>query len=162
LIACIQTVGMPESFLTRSYILAFDFGLRRIGTAVGQFATMTASSLETVSNGKAPDWAALDRLVKEWKPGHLLVGLPLGAEGEETVMSRAARKFGARLSSRYGLEASYGDERLSSHAAQERFAHLRAQGTLRKKHARQLDSMAAQIILENWLQSQSSTTTFSP
>jgi len=147
---------MPESALRRGYILAFDFGLRRIGTAVGQFATMTASSLDTVSNGKAPDWSTIDRLVKEWKPGHLLVGLPLGAKGEETVMSRSARKFGKQLSSRYALEVSYGDERLSSHMAQEKFAQLRAQGTLRKKHARQLDSIAAQIILENWLQENSS------
>jgi putative Holliday junction resolvase len=144
---------MPDPSLRNTYILAFDFGLRRIGTAIGQFATGTASSLETISNGKSPDWAAIDQLVKDWKPGHLLVGLPLGAEGEETKMSRAARKFGAQLGSRYDLDVSYGDERLSSHVAHEKFAQLRAQGSLRKKHARQLDSIAAQIILENWLES---------
>lgn len=144
---------MPESAIPRGYILAFDFGLRRIGIAVGQFTTMTASSLETVSHGKAPDWVAIDRLVQEWKPAQLLIGLPLGAEGEETRMSRAARKFGNQLQNRFKLSVSYADERLSSHAAEGRFADLRAQGSLRRKHAGKMDAVAAQIILENWLQS---------
>jgi len=134
-------------------ILGFDFGLRRIGVAVGQRTTCTASSLETVANGSDPDWAALDRLVRDWRPGHLLVGLPLNAEGEETDMSRAARRFGESLRERYGLDVSYADERLSSRAAEGRFADLRASGTLRRKHARRLDAMAAQIILESWLKS---------
>ncbi len=144
---------MPESALVRGYILAFDFGLRRIGIAVGQFTTMTASSLATVSHGKAPDWSAIDRLVGEWKPARLLVGLPLAADGEETRMSRSARKFGRQLNNRYKLDISYADERLSSRAAEGRFAELRAQGSVRRKHSRQLDAMAARIILENWLQS---------
>lgn len=144
---------MPESTFSRGPILAFDFGLRRIGIAVGQFTTMTAGSLETVSNGKEPDWVAIDRLVNEWKPAQLLVGLPLGAEGDETEMSRTARKFGNQLLNRYSLQVNYADERLSSRAAESRFAELRAQGSLRRKHAQKLDAMAAQIILENWLQS---------
>ena len=144
---------MPESTFSRGPILAFDFGLRRIGIAVGQFTTMTAGSLETVSNGKEPDWVAIDRLVNEWKPTQLLVGLPLGAEGDETEMSRAARKFGNQLLNRYSLQINFADERLSSRAAESRFAELRAQGSLRRKHAQKLDAMAAQIILENWLQS---------
>ncbi|MBT8064504.1 MAG: Holliday junction resolvase RuvX, partial [Gammaproteobacteria bacterium] len=65
---------MPETAIPGGYILGFDFGLRRIGVAVGQTATHTASSLETVRNGKTPDWPAIDRLVKEWKPSLLLVG----------------------------------------------------------------------------------------
>ena len=144
---------MPETVIPRGYILGFDFGFRRIGVAVGQFTTMTATSLETVGHGKTPDWAVIDRLVREWKPARLLVGLPLGKNGDETDMSRAARKFGARLHDRYSLDVSFADERLSSRAAQSRFAELRAQGSLKKKHARQLDAMAAQIILENWIQS---------
>ena len=86
---------MPEAALPRGYILGFDFGLRRIGVAVGQGMTRTASSLETVSNGRKPDWAAIDRLVEEWRPALLLVGLPLGEDGGETPMSGAARRFGA-------------------------------------------------------------------
>ncbi len=146
---------MPDTALTRGYIMGFDFGLRRIGVAVGQTATNTASSLETVKHSRQPDWIAIDRLVKDWKPTTLLVGLPLDSEGEETEMSKAARRFGAALQKRFSLELVYADERLSSRAAQSRFAELRASGNLRRKNASQLDAMAAQIILENWLQSAS-------
>ena len=146
---------MPDTALTRGYIMGFDFGLRRIGVAVGQTATNTASSLETVSHAREPDWMAIDRLVKEWKPTTLLVGLPLDSEGEETEMSKAARRFGAALQKRFSLELVFADELLSSRAAESRFAELRASGSLRRKNASQLDAMAAQIILENWLQSAS-------
>ena len=144
---------MPDSAKPRGYILGFDFGLRRIGVAVGQATTHTASSLEIVSNGQKPDWAAIDRLVAEWKPCLLLVGLPLGSEGDETAMSAAARSFGAALLKRYAREVEFADERLSSRAARERVTALRAEGGMKKKNSGQLDAMAAQIILENWLQS---------
>jgi putative Holliday junction resolvase len=144
---------MPESAVPRGYILAFDFGLRRIGMAIGQATTQTASALKTVSNGSEPDWAAVDRLVGEWRPQMLVVGLPLGAEGEETEMSAAARRFGSALRARYDLNVEYADERLTSRAAGGRFAELRAAGQLRRKDAGQLDAISAQIILENWLQS---------
>ena len=144
---------MPDTALPRGYILGFDFGLRRIGVAVGQTATHTASSLETVVHGREPDWIAIARLVKEWKPATLLVGLPLGPDGEETDMSKAARRFGAALQKRFSLQVAYADERLSSRAAEDRFVEMRASGRARRKDAKQLDAMAAQIILENWLQS---------
>ena len=144
---------MPDSALPRGYVLSFDFGFRRIGIAVGQSATRTASSLQTVLNREQPDWAAIDRVVKEWKPTLFVVGLPLDLSGEETDMSRAARQFGQALSERYGHDCVFADERLSSHAAGSRFASMRASGELRRKDAAKLDAMAAQIILENWLQS---------
>jgi putative Holliday junction resolvase len=139
--------------LPRGYVLAFDFGLRRIGAAVGQSTTCTASGLQTIANGRDPDWAAIDRLIRDWRPQALLVGLPLGPEGDETDMSRAARRFGEALRERYTLPVDYADERLTSRAAESRFAELRASGGLRRKHAGQLDAISAQIILENWLQS---------
>ena len=144
---------MPETAPVSGYILSFDFGLRRIGVAVGQTLTATASALETVSHGQKPDWPAIDRLVKEWKPALLLVGLPLGAEGEETEMSKAARKFGEALGKRYSKDVAYIDERLTSKQAEFRFAELRAAGQLRRKDAIQIDAISAQIICENWLQS---------
>ncbi len=144
---------MPESAVPGGYILCFDFGLRRIGVAVGQTATWTASSLETVRHHQKPDWQAIDRLVAEWKPSTLLVGLPLGAEGEETEMSSAARVFGDQLEKRYSLDIRFADERLSSREAGERFAELRASGGLKRKDAGRLDAMAARVILENWLDS---------
>lgn len=144
---------MPDTALPSGYILGFDFGLRRIGVAVGQTATHTASALETVRNGKSPDWAAIDRLVSEWAPTLLLVGLPLGADGEETEMSRTTRRFGKALQKRYSLEIAFADERLSSQAAANEFAEQRASGNLRRKDASQLDAVAARIFLDNWLQS---------
>lgn len=144
---------MPESALPRGYILCFDFGLRRIGVAIGQTATFTANSLETVSHRQKPDWPAIDRLVAEWKPSLLLVGLPLGAEGDETDMCRHARSFGQKLKKRYSLDTQFADERLSSRAAEERFAQGRASGAFRRKDAGRLDAMAAQVILESWLES---------
>ena len=142
---------MPETAFPRGYILGFDFGLRRIGVAVGQTTTLTASALQIVRHGKTPDWPAIDRLVREWQPALFVVGLPLGAEGEETDMSRAARRFGTDLGRRFSLDVAYSDERLSSQAAAGRFAELRESGGLRRKDASLLDAMAAQIILENWL-----------
>ena len=144
---------MPEPAAVRGYILSFDFGFRRIGVAVGQALTGTATPLETVSHGQRPDWSAIDRLVKEWRPSLLLVGLPLGAEGDETDMSKAARSFGATLSERYDTPVEYIDERLTSRVAEARFAEQRAAGTRRRKDAGQLDAVAAQIICENWLRS---------
>ncbi len=144
---------MPDSAPPRGYVLSFDFGLRRIGVAVGQSATCTASSLETVVHRDTPDWEAIDRLVQEWKPELFVIGLPLNQQGEETDMSRAARSFGKTMAGRYKCECVYVDERLSSHAAQDRFVELRSNGGLKRKHASKLDAMAAQIILENWLQS---------
>lgn len=144
---------MPDTDLPGGYILAFDYGLRRIGVAVGQFTTMTASSLEVVPNGKEPDWGAIDRIVREWKPSAFVVGLPLGPEGDDTPMSQAAKKFAGRLQGRYSIPFHLQDERLSSQAAQARFVNLRAQGGARRKDVRQLDAAAAQIILENWLNS---------
>jgi putative Holliday junction resolvase len=144
---------MPETASPRGYVLGFDFGFRRIGVAVGQTTTHSARPLETVSHGKSPDWPTIERLINEWKPAMLLVGLPLGTQGEETDMSRAARRFGANLGKRFSLIVDYADERLSSREAASRFVEQRASGNLRRKDAAQLDAMAAQIILENWLQS---------
>lgn len=144
---------MPDAAAFRGSILGFDFGRRRIGVAVGQFATRTASALDTVAHRDAPDWPAVDRLVREWKPSAFVVGLPLNLAGEETGSSRAARRFGSQLRERFDRPVHFFDERLTSKAAEARFAELRASGDLRRKHAGRMDAMAAQIILENWLQS---------
>lgn len=142
---------MPEAALPRGYILSFDYGLKRIGVAVGQATTGTATPLETVRHGREPDWQAIGRLVADWRPAMALVGLPLDAEGEETPMSRAARRFAVALGERFSLPVEYIDERLTSRAAEARFVEQRASGALRRKHADRVDAIAAQIMLENWL-----------
>jgi len=87
---------MPDPALPRGYVLGFDYGLRRIGVAVGQSATRTASIVQTVAHRQEPDWTTLDRIIDEWKPVTFVVGLPLNLDGGETDMSRAARRFGQR------------------------------------------------------------------
>lgn len=139
----------------QGYILAFDFGKRRIGVAVGQTLTGTATPLATLANGNQPDWAGISRIVAEWKPALFLVGLPLSLDGEETPLSALARKFGANLSKRFGIDSEFQDERLTSVEAERQFADLRAAGGARRKDNIRIDAMAAKIILENWLNTHS-------
>ena len=137
---------------TDGCVLAFDYGSRLIGVAIGHRATGNARALCTVANSPASiDWKALDALVKEWQPGQFVVGLPLTLDGGEQAMSTAARAFALQLSERYQRPAYSVDERNSSKEASKRFATQRAQGTAKRKHAAQIDALAAQIILETWL-----------
>ncbi len=134
-------------------LLAFDFGHRRIGVAVGQTLTGTANALAVVTVAKETDWQAIAGIVKEWQPAALIVGLPLGAEGEETEMCRDVRRFASDLKDRFNIVVLFEDERLTSFGAEQRFVEARARGSMRRKDAALKDAMAAQIILENWLQS---------
>ncbi len=122
-------------------ILAFDFGLKHIGVAVGQTQTNTASPLSTLSaaNGK-PDWVHLELLLDEWNPDLLLVGLPLNMDDSESEMSKLARKFSRRLNGRFNLPVELVDERLSSFEANQHDVETD------RKHA-----IAASIIAESWL-----------
>jgi len=144
---------MPETVRPSGTLLSFDFGHRRIGVAVGQTFTATANALAVVPVANKPDWQVIGGLIAEWKPAGLIVGLPLGADGEETDMSRDARRFGARLEGRFKIKVFFEDERLTSFGAEQRFVEARARGSMRRKDAALKDAMAAQIILENWLQS---------
>jgi putative Holliday junction resolvase len=144
---------MPEPAEPRGVLLAFDFGLKRIGVAVGQTTTRTANPLAVVASSSGTDWQRISELVEEWRPRGAVVGLPLDAEGQDTEMSRAARRFGAELEKRYSIAVYFADERLTSRQAESQFAAMRARGELRRKSAARLDAMAAKIILENWLQS---------
>lgn len=148
---------MPESGSTGSRpsgtLLAFDYGKRRIGVAVGQTLIGTANALAVVKVSDHPDWQAIALLVQQWQPVAMVVGLPLADDGSDTLMSLEAREFGRYLEKKYHTEVLYEDERLSSVDADERFSNARAKGSMRKKDAALKDAMAAQIILENWLQS---------
>ena len=141
---------MPEP-VSNGCVLGFDFGMKRIGVAVGQLITRTASPLAVLDNQPATLWQDVGALINEWKPQSVIVGLPLSMDGAETGMSAACRKFARRVHGRYGLPAHLQDERLSSRAADSRFAALRAGGLKRKKHSSGTDSLAAQVLLEDWL-----------
>jgi putative Holliday junction resolvase len=135
--------GQPRTFL------CFDFGTKRIGIAVGQELTHTATALVTLNNPDGgPDWANITRLIEEWRPDALVVGLPLYLDGNESESSRLARRFGNRLAGRYNLPVFTADERLSSSEAE---AILAAQGHFEKAD---IDKLAAQLILQSWLEAQ--------
>ncbi len=128
-------------------LLGFDFGTKRIGVAVGQELTRTATALETLNSPDGgPDWASISRLIKEWQPDALVVGLPLNLDGSESESSRLARRFGNRLAGRYNLPVFTADERLSSSEAE---VILAEQGHFEKA---EIDKLAAQLILQSWLE----------
>ena len=150
------SVGMPDENPTPvGTLLAFDFGHRRIGVAVGQTLTGSANALAVVSVTTKPDWQTITGIIDEWKPVALVVGLPLAADGGETGLSEDARRFGRQLEGRYGIRVEFEDERLTSFSAEQRFVDARTQGGMRRKDAALKDAMAAQIILESWFQSRS-------
>ena len=133
--------------------LAFDYGERLIGVAVGQSVTGTASPLATivVRDGQ-PDWAAIDRLVAAWRPDALVVGEPLHLDGRTQSMTRRACRFRHTLANRLGLPVYAADERLTTVEAR---AELAARGAFRGKEADRRHALdhpvAARIILESWL-----------
>jgi putative Holliday junction resolvase len=137
-------------------LLAFDFGHRRIGVAVGQTLTGSANALTVVAVAAKPDWQTISGIINEWKPVALVVGLPLAEDGGETDISKDARRFARQLEGRFGIHVWFEDERLTSFSAEQRFVNARARGGMRRKEAALKDAMAAQIILENWLRSQDS------
>lgn len=142
---------MPEGALRA---LAFDFGLRRTGVAAGQSITASAAPAAVLEmRDGAPDWAVMDRLIKEWAPDRLVVGLPYNMDGSEQDITRRARAFAAELEKRYRCPVLTIDERLSSKEAEARLKELRQEG--RKRVQREdIDCAAACVILESWFHSQ--------
>ncbi|MEE9332843.1 MAG: Holliday junction resolvase RuvX [Granulosicoccaceae bacterium] len=136
---------------TKTY-LAFDYGTVRIGVAVGNSLTETASPIQTVSNvNGSPDWLAIEQLIKQWQPDELVVGLPLTVEGEDQAITPHVKGFIKALRKRFGLAISEADERFSSIAAQAELAKMRASGQRTKRVSKDdIDSMAATLILQHW------------
>ena len=123
-----------------SIVMSFDFGMKRIGVAVGQKVTQTASGLGVVQAFDGiPKWDYLDKIVLDWQPERFIVGLPINMDGSNSEMSKKAQKFSRRISSRYNIRSEMFDERLTSFEAREHDE---------KTH---IDAIAAKIILESWL-----------
>ncbi|QJQ95554.1 MULTISPECIES: Holliday junction resolvase RuvX [Halomonadaceae] len=132
-------------------ILAFDFGTRRIGVAVGNEMIGRATALEPLpARDGIPDWRVITRLVEEWKPDLFVVGLPLNMDGSESEMSTRARKFGKRLYGRFGKPCEMVDERGSTREAKE---IARAAGHRGNYREAGVDGLAAQLILESYFAS---------
>ncbi|HSE02481.1 MAG TPA: Holliday junction resolvase RuvX [Burkholderiales bacterium] len=140
---------MPEP--RTGTVLAFDFGTKRIGAAVGDFETRLAHPLGAIA---AVDnrlrFAAIGRLLAEWRPAQLVVGFPTHADGTEHPVGRLARRFAQRLQGRFGVPVALVDERLTSREAEEL---LRAAGARGARLKAGIDSLAAQRILETYFAS---------
>jgi putative Holliday junction resolvase len=117
-------------------VLAFDFGLKRIGVAVGEPELGMAHPLPV-----ARDFSQVEKLIQEWKPTHLVVGLPTSVQGEPHAMTKQAEEFARRLEKRFKLPVARVDERYTSVEAESRLKGV-------KKKA--VDSVAAQLILEQY------------
>jgi putative Holliday junction resolvase len=134
-------------------VLGFDVGSRRIGVAVGNTISQTARPIAVVDVGEAgPDWPRIEALVREWQPGRLVIGEPLTLDGEDQPATRRARHFAQQAQARLGLPVDLVDERSSSQEADRRFAERRKSGQARRRDAATLDAVAAEIIVERWLQ----------
>jgi putative Holliday junction resolvase len=127
-------------------VIGFDYGSHWIGIAVGQTLTRQARPLGAVKNG---DWDAIASVIEEWRPERLIVGLPLNMKGEAQQMSAAAERFGRRLEGRFGITTSMVDERLTT-----REAYMIAIDNGERKSKRRIDSLAAALITESWLNHQ--------
>ena len=126
---------MPER--AARTVLAFDFGLKRIGVAVGEPELGTAHPLPPIA---APGFEAIARLVKEWQPAQLVIGLPVAEQGEHALAKRVER-FARQLEGRFQLPVKRVDERFSS---------VEAESRLRGMKRKSIDSVAAQLILEQY------------
>lgn len=130
-------------------LLGFDFGMKRIGVAVGQTITKSARPLTTLTaNQGIPPWDKITALMKTWEPDALVVGIPLNMDGSEQAITHSAKEFANHLQERYQLPVFGMDERLSTKEARER---LFQQGGYKRLLHGQVDSVAAQLILQNWL-----------
>jgi putative Holliday junction resolvase len=133
-------------------VLGFDVGARRIGVAVGSALGSGARALAVVDvHVQGPDWMAIDRLHKQWRPDGLVVGDPLTLDGGDQPIRTAAHAFARELQARYALPVVLVDERSSSIEAAQRFAADRAQGRRKRSDAAALDAVAAAVIVERWL-----------
>lgn len=129
-------------------VLAFDFGERRIGVAVGEMQLGIAHPLETIdAEVNEARFARIAALVREWKPVLFVVGYPLALDGSEHRLSGLAKKFARRLTGRFGIEARLVDERLSSVEAG---WDAQQAGLNRGSRERHLDPLAARRILESY------------
>ncbi|MEH6548655.1 MAG: Holliday junction resolvase RuvX [Pseudomonadales bacterium] len=122
--------------------LAFDYGLSKLGVAVGQTQTATASPRGLVgAKDGIPQWERIDQLIAEWQPNLIVVGLPLNMDGSESDICRRARKFSRRLANRHDIPVSMMDERLSTREAR---------NLTSGDPANAVDDLAAVLILESW------------
>lgn len=130
-------------------IISFDFGMKRLGVAIGQTLTQTARPLDTlpVKTGE-PQWEMITKLFQKWSPDAWVVGIPVNMDGSSQQITLKARQFSKQLQNRYAVPVYEVDERLTTKDARER---LFAEGGFKALQHGKVDRVAAQLILQNWL-----------
>jgi putative Holliday junction resolvase len=135
---------------TEGIVLGFDFGTKKIGVAVGQTVTKTANPLGLLrANQGEPVWASVKKIIDEWQPIALVVGIPLNMDGTRQPVTNQAEHFVEALKSRFHLPVYGIDERLTTVEARDRIFQEQGYKGLQKTA---IDAIAAKIILEAWLQ----------
>lgn len=135
-----------------STVMGFDFGTKSIGIAVGQSITGSANPLTSVKAVDGiPNWDDIGKLINEWKPELLVIGLPLNMDGTEQEMTQRARKFANRLNGRFGVKIATQDERLTTADAKARLFELGGFKALTKG---QVDAVSAVLIVESYFENQ--------
>ncbi|OAN19436.1 crossover junction endodeoxyribonuclease RuvA [Photobacterium jeanii] len=134
-------------------VLAFDYGTKSIGVAIGQELTGSANPLAALkARDGVPNWDDIEKILKEWQPDLLVVGLPLDLEGNELeAITPRAKKFANRLHGRFGAQVELHDERLTTVEAK---SSLFSQGGYRSLSKGNIDSQSAVVILESWFERQ--------
>ena len=131
-------------------LLAFDFGTKSIGVAIGQRITGTARPLTAIkAQDGTPDWKLIEKLLKEWQPDEVVVGLPLNMDGTEQPLTARASNFANKIHGRFGVKIQLHDERLSTVEAR---SGLFEQGGFRSLTKGNVDSASAVIILESYFE----------
>jgi putative Holliday junction resolvase len=133
-------------------ILGFDYGAKRIGVATGQTITRTATPITTINavHG-SPDWAGIQKLIDQWKPDALIVGIPYFLDGKESEMTKTVQNFCDELEKRFTKPILKVNETLSSYEAEET---LKKNMKIGKHNKQEIDKMAAAVIVQSWLDQQ--------
>ena len=133
---------MPEEYNT---LLGFDYGSKKIGVAIGQAVTKTATPLTTLHSVKnKPDWQGISKLIDEWRPDALIVGLPYQMDDLHAENAEPCQRFARQLEGRFHLPVHMVDEKLTSREA---WSRIGGKGI---RDVTQIDAMAAKLILETW------------
>ncbi|WP_434926814.1 Holliday junction resolvase RuvX [Shewanella sp. HL-SH5] len=133
-------------------ILGFDYGTKSIGIAIGQAITASASPLMSIKAVDGiPNWDDIGKLITEWQPDLVVVGLPLNMDGTEQEMTQRARKFANRINGRFGIKVATQDERLTTADAKARLFEL---GGFKALSKGQIDAVSAVLIVESYFENQ--------
>ena len=145
---------MPDPATRQWTALAFDYGRKRIGVAVGDSVTRRAKPVTTLKvGGSGVDWPAIQGVIAEWQPAVLVVGVPLNADGSAGELARNAQRFARGLRRFHGLPVDLVDERFSSLEAAQELRSARASGRRKRRVQRaDVDAVAACVILERWFE----------